>query len=294
MLRRLPPLSTGSLGLAATALFLFGGCGGADTPGHGAGIGLGAHAVTTVGSVHSQGIGDGADLVSAAAPDAVAAQEHGYALEVCGAGCSQSPIDILTRDVEPGSHAVALAYGPTQDAVRNLGHTVQLDYRPGGVVQFDGREYQLLQLHFHTPSEHRINGLTFPLEAHIVHRRTDPETQAHSYLVVGALFQLGAEHPFLERVLARVPTEVGGRVDVHAEPLGVRELLEGDLGNFFHYAGSLTTPPFTEAVEWVVLERIFEAGPEQVRALNRIEGNNARHVQSLEGRKVDAQRSPGF
>jgi carbonic anhydrase len=61
-----------------------------------------------------------------------------------------------------------------------------------------------------------------------------------------------------------------------------------------HDAGSLTTPPFTEAVEWVVLERIFEAGPEQVRALNRIEGNNARHVQSLEGRKVDAQRSPGF
>ncbi|MGA0868491.1 MAG: hypothetical protein ACO3UM_06135 [Planctomycetota bacterium] len=54
------------------------------------------------------------------------------------------------------------------------------------------------------------------------------------------------------------------------------------------------TPPFTEAVDWVVLERIFEAGPEQVRALNRIEGNNARHVQSLEGRKGDAQRSAGF
>jgi carbonic anhydrase len=281
MFRRLLPFPTAALGLAATSVCLLGGCGGADEHG------IGAHASVS-------GIGDGADLVHAAAPDAVGKSEHGYCLEVCGAGCSQSPIDILTRDVEPGSHAVALAYGPTQDAVRNLGHTVQLDYRPGGVVQFDGKAYELLQLHFHTPSEHRINGLTFPLEAHIVHRRTDPQTQARSYLVVGALFQLGADHSFLERVLARVPREVGAREDVHTEPLGVRELLEGDLGNFFHYAGSLTTPPFTEAVEWVVLERIFEAGPEQVRELNRIEGNNARHVQSLSGRKVDAQRSAGF
>lgn len=301
MVSRLLAARAPALGLVILPLVLLLGtaCREAADGDHGAGV-PSAHASAGHTAGHTAGQTAGAvgaelgDRVHAAAPDALAPVEYGYALPVCDAGASQSPIDILTREAAPGVHEITIDYRPTQDCVCNLGHTVQVNYAPGCRVHFEGSDYELLQFHFHTPSEHRVNGMTFPLEMHVVHRKIEEAAEVPRYLVIGVLFACGETNDFLAQVLENVSLEVGGRTDMSSVPLDLAEFMGSAWKDFFHYSGSLTTPPFTETVEWIVLEQVFEIGPEQVAYLNRIEGNNARHVQALAGRKVDSQNGSGF
>lgn len=154
------------------------------------------------------------NAVPAHAPDTVAAVEQGYALPSCTHGLGQSPIDILTRAVVPVAHAVAPHYGSSQGHIRNLGHTIQLDYDGGSYLEFEGERYDLAQFHFHTPSEHRIDGMTFPMELHVVHRRHDDGSGAPHYLVIGVLYKCGDDDPFLARFLDLVPSGKHDRTDL--------------------------------------------------------------------------------
>jgi carbonic anhydrase len=196
-------------------------------------------------------------------------------------GDRQSPVNILLTAVEGGGVAPALAYDTSPGRVVNTGHTVKVEVSPGCQARFGDEVYELKQFHFHTPSEHQLDGVTYPLELHAVHTLVgDPE----AYLVVGVLFKEGAQSEFLARFLNSTPDPGAGpsqlEVSVDLRALYTRR------SPFLCYEGSLTTPPYTESVHWLILNRVHQASPEQIKRLNGLEGNNARHIQELHGRTV--------
>ncbi len=201
-------------------------------------------------------------------------------------GLSQSPINILSSQAEGGHHEIALHYDHGDpDFLENKGHTIELDFPQGSSITFDGAEYALKQLHFHTPSEHQIDGVTFPMEMHVVNM-IEPKTEDDPprYLVIGYLFKMGGEDPFIASFLDEVPGKEG-----------VEELESGKIfmdnpnqrEEYYHYRGSLTTPPYTETVEWLIVQEIQQASPEQIRRIHLLEGDNARRVQARYGRRVE-------
>lgn len=197
-------------------------------------------------------------------------------------GNRQSPINILTSRAKEGQHETELHYRASEEHIRNLGHTIEVDWDAGSSIEFDGKNYELKQFHFHTPSEHLLDGVTYPMEIHLVHVGVDdPEHM----LVVGALFKEGEGNPIIDRVLPYVPKKPGGVIDAH-EKLDVSALFGKDDGYYF-YSGSLTTPPYSEIVNWLVLDQVFQASPEQIEEIARVEGYNARHIQAPHARMVD-------
>ena len=203
-------------------------------------------------------------------------------------GLVQSPVNILTSRAEGGHHEVTInLHHAEPNHLENKGHTIQLDFQPGSSVTFDGREYQLKQFHFHTPSEHQIDGITYPMEGHIVNM-IEPKSPEDPtlYLVVSFLFRMGDEDSFITSFLDQVPDEEGGEAleqgEVYLSPNDRNPDYE-----YYHYRGSLTTPPYTETVEWLIVKEIQQASPEQIRRIHLLEGDNARSVQALYGRKVE-------
>ena len=171
----------------------------------------------------------------------------------------------------------------TADIV-NTGHAVQVSSPRGDVLTLGRDSYELLQFHFHTPSEHTVNGQRFPLEAHFVHRAPDGRLA-----VVAVLFRAGAPNAGLRPVVERLPARKG--VEFHYEHL------ETDASYFlpkdrttFRYEGSLTTPPCTEGVAWVVFASPVSASAEQIAALRRASGTNSRPRQAAFGRSVTVER----
>jgi carbonic anhydrase len=215
-----------------------------------------------------------------------------YALPGLDHGLIQSPVNILTADTPAGRHQIFFdAQKPRADNVSNTGHSIQVNFEPGATTTFDGEIYEFKQCHFHTPSEHQIDGVTYPMEMHCVHTKPAAEGSdaPPEYLVIGFLFKMGEENHFISEFLRQVPETVD-TVDLkQGEPVYTEDLLEalGDDARYYTYRGSLTTRPYTETVTWVLAEYIFEASPEQIQTINRLEGNNARHVQALYGRKVE-------
>jgi carbonic anhydrase len=233
--------------------------------------------------------------VKAEAPDATGKVEQGYALPRHGADLAQSPIDIISdKTAKDSKQPVSLSFHSDINAAENLGHTIQLDFKNGSTCTVNGKEYVSKQFHFHTPSEHLIDGLTFPMEMHIVNVLTDSSnSNKSSYLVLGILFKIGAENKFINEFLKKIPHEEGEKNELKSGEVAPNDLLSQFPGNkiksYYTYKGSLTTPPFTEAVQWVILKDPVEASEEQIEAIEKIEGNNARHVQAINDRKVYSQ-----
>lgn len=194
----------------------------------------------------------------------------------------QSPINIVTGRAVDGKHQVEFHYRTSKEHVSNLGHTVEVEYDPGSTLEYDGVVHELVQFHFHTPSEHLLDGVTYPMEMHLVHRERG---QTGRFVVIGVLFKEGKANPLVDTLVGDAPRAVGAVVDAD-RPVDVRTILEPGSG-YFHYSGSLTTPPYTEAVRWMVLDHVLEASAEQIEALNRIEGDNARHIQDPHSRPVE-------
>lgn len=215
--------------------------------------------------------------------------EQLYSMAAANHGSRQSPVNIISSDIKHAAiHKVVFNYHPSTKTVLNLGHTVQVKYDEGNTVHYENGVYDLKQFHFHTPSEHLIDGITYPMELHIVHTLKQDGNQPPVYLVVGLLFKEGKANPFLDKLLNTIPDSTGSTNHLANEYININELL-GQAGtlHYYHYAGSLTTPPYTETVTWLLVKHIFEASPAQIEKLNRIEGNNARHVQQLSDRKID-------
>jgi len=221
-----------------------------------------------------------------------AGPEHWSDLEpansACDQGEEQSPIDIVTANAV-AEHAAKLALddAPSDFGVANNGHTVQATLRAGSGkcrLSLDGVEYDLQQFHVHTPSEHAIDGKHSPLELHFVHKAADG-----SLAVVGVMVEPGGANAELEKVWHVAPAHAGeGGV---ATGVDIAKILPGMRENF-RYPGSLTTPPCSEHVQWIVMETPITMSAEQIARIQTMFAapefpqGNARPVKPLGQRKV--------
>ena len=167
---------------------------------------------------------------------------------------------------------------------------MQLDFKDGSTTVAAGKTYSSRQFHFHTPSEHLIDGMTFPMEMHIVNVLKDSANPNNpQYLVVGLLFRMGRENKFIKEFLNAIPKEEG-KDTLPAGAVRFEDLFttipKNAPAGYYIYKGSLTTPPYSETVKWIVKKSILEASPEQIMAIEKMEGDNARHVQAMYARKV--------
>lgn len=196
----------------------------------------------------------------------------------CGSGSFQSPIDIVDT-TEADLSPIKLAFAGSTRQIHNNGHTVQVNVGPGSSLEVGGRTYDLVQFHVHSPSEHRIGGKSFAMELHFVHRH------AHGELaVVGVLFEEGEPSEGIEKLGAVTPQEIGKDQPVAMEIAGLA--LVPDSLDYYRYVGSLTTPPCTEGVLWIVLQASESISSEQVERFVALIGKDARSLQPLNGRLV--------
>jgi carbonic anhydrase len=194
----------------------------------------------------------------------------------CKLGVEQSPINLagaLPADFPKPDFDWRAARGGT---VVHNGHTLQFDLSGAGGLSIAGVRYHLKQFHFHHPSEHTIDGKSFPLEVHFVHAAQDGRLA-----VVGVVFEEGPANPAIEPVWATAPLKPGKAVV--AFEVDVARLLPSDL-SAYRYQGSLTTPPCSETVTWTVLETPISASKAQIQAFAALFPNNARPVQPLNRR----------
>jgi len=231
--------------------------------------------------------------VKSEAPDANSKIEQGYALPKHTDNLSQSPIDIISAKADNNEkEKISLVFHSDIDAAQNLGHTVELDFKDGSKCTVNGKDYTSKQFHFHTPSEHLVDGMTFPMEMHIVNVLRDSANK-NSYLVIAVLFKMGTENKFIKEFLDKIPGKEGEKTELHTGEVNLNDLIaefkSKNLKSYYTYKGSLTTPPFTESVQWIVMKHIVEASEEQIMTLEKMEGNNARHVQAINDRKVYSQ-----
>lgn len=200
------------------------------------------------------------------------------AFEACAKGTRQSPIDIRTT-VKEALPALDFHYGSAAPTLVNNGHTVQINLPAGSTLSVGDKRYQLLQFHFHTPSEETLKGRHTAMVAHFVHKNDAGELG-----VVAVLIRPGAPNKALAPVFDHLPRP-GEKVTVDALELPLGELLPARLG-YYAFEGSLTTPPCSEGVSWMVLKEPITASPAQIKAFRRLFPANARPIQPLQGRVV--------
>ncbi len=201
------------------------------------------------------------------------------AYAACRTGRHQSPIDIVGAVANPRLGSLSLRYGRGDICVVNNGHTIQVDFKKGGALVFGGRSYELLQFHFHSPSEHTIKGRPFDMEAHLVHRDATGRLA-----VIGVLMTKGPEHPLIADLWKVIPLNPGASeatVSVDAT-----DLLPSD-NHFYAYQGSLTTPPCSEGVTWIVMKTSVSVSAEQIEKFLSVIGRNVRPVQPLNDRVIE-------
>lgn len=197
---------------------------------------------------------------------------------LCAKGSRQSPIDIrdgIAVDLQP----VQFDYRAGAFSVIDNGHTVQTQVARGNTIEVTGRRYELVQFHFHRPSEERIDGRQYEMSLHLVHR--DPEGRL---AVVAVLLERGAAQSVLQQVLNNLPLEKGELVPAAGE-IDPAALLPADR-RYYTYMGSLTTPPCSEGVLWLVMQQPVPASADQIGIFSRLYPMNARPVQQAAGRLI--------
>jgi carbonic anhydrase len=201
------------------------------------------------------------------------------AFEKCATGLAQSPIDI-GKTVKANLPALDFQYGKAALSILNNGHTVQVDLPAGNVLKVGDQSLELLQFHFHTPSEETLKGKHLPMVVHFVHRAAGGELG-----VVSVLVKVGRSNADYAPVFAHLPRP-GEKIAVDALELDLPRLLPSGKG-YYAYQGSLTTPPCSEGVNWMILKNPIVLGAGQVKAFRRLFSANARPVQPLHGRIVE-------
>ena len=200
------------------------------------------------------------------------------AFETCAKGTKQSPVDI-GKTVKTALPKLEFAYGSVAPVIVNNGHTVQVNLPAGQSLKIGDQSYELLQFHFHTPSEETIAGKHAAMVAHFVHRNAAGELG-----VVGVLLEQGKRNPAFEGIFSHLPRP-GEKITVDGLTLDLAALLPADKG-YYAYEGSLTTPPCSQGVSWMVLKTPVKLGAEQIKAFRRLFSANARPIQPLNGRII--------
>ena len=196
----------------------------------------------------------------------------------CATGTRQSPIDIrggIAVDLEP----IRFDYRPSAFSVIDNGHTVQVNVEPGNSITITGKRYELVQFHFHRPSEERINGRQYDMVAHLVHKDVDGHLA-----VVAVLLDRGSAQAIVQSVWNNLPLEKGDEVRAGTR-IDLAQLLPEDR-RYYTYMGSMTTPPCSEGVLWMVMKQPVPISVEQVAIFSRLYPMNARPIQQADGRLI--------
>jgi carbonic anhydrase len=224
---------------------------------------------------------------------------NAYAL--CSSGKRQSPVDIW-NEVSEDLYPLQFQYQSIPLLVVNNGHTLQANYNTLAkqeTVSIGGKSYpvqtspvynsklmlgdvtyKLLQFHFHTPSEHAREGVRYPMEVHLVHKSADG-----NLAVVGIFLKLGSENPTLKKIIGNVSSEINKVNAARDVTINAADLLPSN-HQHFHYNGSLTTPPCSENVNWLVMKTPIEVSDTQVKQFLKLIGENARLLQPMHWRSV--------
>lgn len=220
---------------------------------------------------------------------------------LCAKGKRQSPININNNlKIISAKHSLQVNYQPApmqlvDDGLTDLtiqqtkmiindGHGIQVNFPVNNLKEsifFQNEEYRLVQFHFHSPSENELNGENFPMEIHFVH-----QGQNGKVLVIGVLVQTGAAHPVLQKLIKHFPKEQGVAQEIKDDTINPHDLLPENL-SYYYFMGSLTTPPCTEGLQWLVLPSPIYASSGQIVLFRKAaNGNNARFLQARNQRKL--------
>ena len=196
----------------------------------------------------------------------------------CGTGHTQSPINIVPGKSVEMNHQYDLSMHEdvhTTAKVIDNGHSIKVTPKTGGTITLHGEEFKLLQFHFHGKSEHTVNGKRYDMVAHLVHQ--NPKTK--QLAVVAVFFEEGKNDAILDNILGNIGGEI--RIDP-------QDLLPEDTAHYYHYIGSLTTPPCSENVQWYLLKQPAQASKEQIEAFRKYYVDNERPVQELYDRHIES------
>lgn len=216
-----------------------------------------------------------------------------YAL--CGEGKSQSPINIegggadghpsWTR--EYATTSLTISHNEHPEEILNNGHTIQVSYDEGSKITLNGKSYALKQFHFHTPSEHTLNGKNLPMEMHLVHKSDDG-----SLSVLSVMFIEGKHNSSFDAIIKNLPNAPGEKKALANVIINVDQLLPKK-NAAYHYVGSLTTPPCSEGVQWLVLRENVALSAAQIQEFSSRIKNNNRPTQPMNGRTVTVDKIQG-
>ncbi|MCX4026440.1 carbonic anhydrase family protein [Endozoicomonas sp. SM1973] len=198
---------------------------------------------------------------------------------MCKQGRNQSPIDIKDS-INTNLAPVKFNYNILASTIKNNGHTIQVDYPAGNNITLSGNQYELKQFHFHSPSENTIDGKHFPLEAHFVHADSKG-----NLAVVGVMFKNGDANQKLAELWQAMPNQANTKQNL-AKPFNATDLLPKS-HEYYRFNGSLTTPPCSEGVLWLVLKQPITISQKQARQLVKtLKQSNNRPVQPLNARTI--------
>ncbi len=201
------------------------------------------------------------------------------AFEMCAKGRNQAPIDLhgfIEAELPPLFFANS---GKLRDLVNN-GHTIKVNCMEGSSITVDGKTFNLLQFHFHTPSENLIDGRSLPMEAHFVHADRDG-----NLAVVALMFEKGEENPMIKKLWEKLPENIGETNTL--DPVFAPYDLLPKNRDYYRFNGSLTTPPCTEGVRWFVIKGYATVSPEQVAKFAHLMHHpNNRPVQPVYARPI--------
>ncbi|KAF8042654.1 hypothetical protein BT93_A1098 [Corymbia citriodora subsp. variegata] len=207
-------------------------------------------------------------------------ENWGYLKEewrACSEGRMQSPIDLARENVDviPYRGDLRRNYMPSHAYVMNRGYDLRLRWNNewAGTIKVDGRHYFLQQCHWHHPSEHAIDGRRYPLELHMVHSTLDEEV-ANNTVVVGLMYKIGEPNAFIDEVLTRIMSKthhqaIEVKEEIEIGEIDPREIIRGE-HSYYRYKGSLTTPPCTEGVKWIVNKQPSSVTKEQIKLLRHL------------------------
>jgi carbonic anhydrase len=201
--------------------------------------------------------------------------------QTCTSGTRQSPVNIDDATTLQGpAEPLQFRYQASSGSVVNNGYTIQVDVQGDNTLTVRGSEYKLVQFHFHTPSEERINNRSFAMAAHLLHRN-----QEGQLAMVAVLLEPGAANSLIHAVWTHMPLDINDRVRLPSGSINLQDLLPQDQ-RYYQFLGSLSTPPCTEGVLWMVIKQPAAVSREQIRLFTQLYPNNTRPVQPLNGRAV--------
>lgn len=198
---------------------------------------------------------------SATGPDKWGSLSHDY--EACAVGLQQSPIDIPST-APVNTAAITIKYSPTALNMLNNGHTVQANIDPGSYILVDGVRYDLAQFHFHDKSEHTFNGKNTDMELHLVHKSAQGRLA-----VIGVLIKRGGDNAAYSNIFKNLPAKENDTQKVDGVSLDLNALLPADHA-YYRYNGSLTTPPCSEGVKWLVMKNTVEVSDAQAKSFETL------------------------